>query len=218
MPASMTKHVAARDLPPRPSGNACAISVSVPTMGRDVTTRLRDITPTALDSGRFFRTYRNAALLACALPPRTRLREVHPRLGDTSRQHRSRTSEREHVMKKLLKVAAGTEVAAGLVLIGDPSFFTRLVFGAEMTAPGQALGRVTGFGLSVLGLVSWPSREALASDARSARAMLRYNVLCAVYFVYRGARGGDAGPLLWPAAGLHGVLATLLARTLFQKP
>src|SRR5262245_33517024 len=52
MPASMTKHAAARDLPPRPSGNACAISLAAPTMGRDVTTRLRDITLIDLDSDR----------------------------------------------------------------------------------------------------------------------------------------------------------------------
>jgi hypothetical protein len=118
---------------------------------------------------------------------------------------------------KVLMVAAGTEVVSGLVLIDDPSFLTRLVFGGEMAKPGQGLGRVAGFGLSALALACWPSQKTVASDVRSVRAMLAFNVLCSLYFVYRGARGGGAGPLLWPAAGVHGVLAALLAMTLLRK-
>jgi hypothetical protein len=37
-------------------------------------------------------------------------------------------------------------------------------------------------------------------------------VLAAVFFIYLGIRGELVGPLLWPAAVIHAVIAILLAR------
>src|SRR5262245_51886252 len=117
----------------------------------------------------------------------------------------------------LLILAAGMEVVTALVLMVDSSLFTRLLFAGEMSAAGQSLGRLAGFALLSLALACWPSRGPSASEARSVRAMLLFSVLCAVYLAFRGFRGGETGPLLWPAAAAHAVLAALLARALFRS-
>jgi hypothetical protein len=109
-----------------------------------------------------------------------------------------------------IAVAAGVEVVTGLVLIIRPSLFARLLFGAELSAAGQALGRLAGFALLALALACWP-RGGVAS--RSAlRALLAFSVFSAVYLVYVGTRAQLVGPLLWPAAVLHVALAFLLVR------
>jgi hypothetical protein len=106
--------------------------------------------------------------------------------------------------------AAGLEVGTGMVLIASPSLFTRLLFGSVLVSPGPGLGRLAGFGLLGLALACWPSRDAASGPSR--RGLLLFSVLCAAYLLYRGVRGGATGPLLWPAAGVHAVLAALLAR------
>jgi len=110
----------------------------------------------------------------------------------------------------LLKVAAGLEVGTGIVLIASPSLFTRLLFGSELSSPGPGVARLGGFALLSLALACWPTRDTAAGPPL--RAMLLFSVLCAAYLVYRGLRGGAIGPLLWPAAALHAVLALFLAR------
>ena len=110
----------------------------------------------------------------------------------------------------LLKVAAGLEVGTGIVLIASPSLFTRLLFGSELFSPGPGVARLGGFALLSLALACWPTRDAAAGPPL--RAMLVFSVLCAAYLIYRGIRGGATGPLLWPGAVLHSVLALLLAR------
>lgn len=113
-------------------------------------------------------------------------------------------------MKTLLAIAAGVEVGTGLALIAAPSLFTRLLFGSEMTSPGPGLGRLGGFGLLALAVACWPTRDAAAGPPL--RGMLLFSALCAVYLIYRGIRGGAIGPLFWPAAAFHAILALLLAR------
>ena len=110
----------------------------------------------------------------------------------------------------LLKVAAGVEVGTGIVLIASPSLFTRLLFGSGLASPGPGLGRLAGFALLALAVACWPTRD--AAEGPALRAMLLFSALCAAYLVYRGIRGGATGPLLWPAAALHAVLALFLAR------
>ena len=116
---------------------------------------------------------------------------------------------RREAMKRLVALAAATEVVTGLALIANPSLVSRLLFGGPMTGPGNALGPLAGFGLLCLAVASWPASE--ASARRGRLAMLLFSVLCAAYLVLRGAGGGAAGPLLWPAAALHALLGALLA-------
>jgi fatty acid desaturase len=104
--------------------------------------------------------------------------------------------------------AVAVEVAAtGVVLLLSPALFGRLIFGDELSDPGQALGRLTGIALLGFALTSWPD-----PSARSiARAMLTYNLLATIYLGYLGILGTLVGVLLWPAVVLHLLFAVLLA-------
>jgi len=113
-------------------------------------------------------------------------------------------------MKKLVIIAAAAEIPTGLLLIVSPSVFTRLLFGAEMSGPAQALAPLAGFALFALALACWPSRGASAPAASAVRALLAFSFLCAVYLGYRGVSADTSGPLLWPAAAGHAMLTVLL--------
>jgi len=110
-----------------------------------------------------------------------------------------------------IRVAAGVEVVTGLVLIIYPPLFGRLVFGAEFSAAGKALGRLAGFALLALALVFWPGLGAERKSA--ARALILFSLLSAIYLVHLGVGSGPAGILLWPAAAVHAALTILLAWT-----
>jgi hypothetical protein len=111
-------------------------------------------------------------------------------------------------------VAAGIEVVTGLVLIIRPSLLGWLMFGAEFSAPGQALGRLAGFALLALAFPCWPT---LRADRKSAlRALVVFSLLSAIYLIYLGVGRGLAGPLLWPAAAIHAALAMILIREWFK--
>jgi len=97
-------------------------------------------------------------------------------------------------------IAAAIETAAtGLILLFSPVLFGRLIFGGELSEPGQALGRLTGIVLLGFALTSWPDPSAPPIS----RAMLVYNLLATVYLSYLGIIGMSVGLLLWPAAALH---------------
>ena len=111
-----------------------------------------------------------------------------------------------------IAVAAGIEVATGLVLIIRPSLFAQLLFGAELSGVGRALGRLAGFALLALALACWPRGEGESRSVSARRALLVFSLLTTVYLVFLGVRSALVGPLLWPAAALHAALAILLAR------
>jgi hypothetical protein len=119
-------------------------------------------------------------------------------------------------MNKLLAVAAGIEVATGLVLMINPSIVTRLLLGAEIFGVAIVLGRVSGFGLLSFGLACWPDRNAAGNFGWGVRAMLTYSVLCTLYLLYLGIDGEWAGYLLWPAVVWHGAVTFLLAISWFK--
>jgi hypothetical protein len=114
-------------------------------------------------------------------------------------------------MNLLLTFTAVIEAATGLALMAVPAVVVRLLLGADISGASISLGRVAGFTLLSLGLACWPGRDASGNTA-PARAMLIYNVLATLYFLRLGIGGEWVGPLLWPAAALHGVVSVLLAR------
>ena len=116
-------------------------------------------------------------------------------------------------MKNLVILAAALEIPTGVVLILAPSYFTWLLFGAEMSGPGEALAPLGGFALLALAVACWPQRGASGPPASAVRALLAFSLLCAAYLAYRGLTAENTGLLLWPAAVGHAVLALLLART-----
>lgn len=116
-------------------------------------------------------------------------------------------------MRKVLAVAAAVEVATGLVLMMDPVIVIRLLLGAEISGVAPLLGRCFGIALLALGLACWPGRQHAEGSSSAVRAMLAYNALIALYLTCLGAVQGLGGPLLWPGAALHAVVALLLIRT-----
>jgi hypothetical protein len=111
-----------------------------------------------------------------------------------------------------IAVAAGIEIVTGLVLIIRPSLFVRLLFGAELSGGGQALGRLAGFALLALSLACWRGRGAASGSVAALRALLVFSRLTTIYLVYLGVRGEQVGILLWPAAALHAALTVPLVR------
>ena len=111
-----------------------------------------------------------------------------------------------------IAVAAAIEAGTGLILISFPSLFVRLLLGVELSEPGQIVDRLAGFSLLALVLACWPGTESESQAAKSLRALLVFSVLVALYLIYLGVGSGFVGPLLWPAAVLHSVMAIFLAR------
>jgi hypothetical protein len=110
-------------------------------------------------------------------------------------------------MRWVATAAAVEAGATGLILLISPVLFGRLIFGAELSEPGQALGRLTGIVLLGFALTSWPAPSARPVT----RAMLVYNLLATIYLGYLGIAGNLVGVLLWPAVALHVLLTVSLA-------
>lgn len=111
---------------------------------------------------------------------------------------------------RLLTVAAAFEILVGLILMASPSLVARLLLGAELAAPGEAVGRIAGFALLALGLACRPVPA--SPNRRALVGLLTYNLLAAIFFLYLGIRNELVGWLLWPAAVIHATLAVLLTR------
>jgi hypothetical protein len=103
--------------------------------------------------------------------------------------------------------AAVEAAATGLILLLSPVLFGRLILGAELSEPGQALGRLTGIALLGFALTCWPAPSAPSVT----RAMLTYNLLATLYLSYLGIEGPSVGLLLWPAVAMHLLFTVLLA-------
>jgi len=121
-------------------------------------------------------------------------------------------SNRVNTVTWTVRIAAAEAAAAGFVLIVSPLLFGRLIFGAELSEPGQALGRFTGIALLGFVLASWPISATASQLISAVRALAIYNVLAAIYLLYLGINGHLVGILLWPAIALHAILALLVGR------
>ena len=107
--------------------------------------------------------------------------------------------------------AAGLEVVTGAGLVVAPSLLARLLFGSEMNASGDLVGRISGLVMICLALGYWPA--AFEGENRQALVpLLALSLLAVVFLTYVGMGGVNVGVLLWPAAAGHLILAILLAR------
>lgn len=113
---------------------------------------------------------------------------------------------------KLLAFAAIMEVGTGVALAIDPVLVVRLLVGMEVSDVGTWLGRCFGITLLALGLACWPDPKR-ADGGATLRGMLVYNALIAFYLAFLGSVRHAGGWLLWPAVGLHAVIALLLVST-----
>ncbi len=105
-------------------------------------------------------------------------------------------------MKKVLALAAVSEVATGLALLVAPSLVGRLLLGEGLTGVAIPVARVLGIALVALGIACWPGPPRMG--------MLTYSAAVTLYLAYVGFAGGFSGVLLWPAVVLHALLTALL--------
>jgi hypothetical protein len=106
-------------------------------------------------------------------------------------------------MKKVLVLAAVSEVATGVALLIVPSLVGRLLLGDELIGVAISVARVLGIALISLGVACWPGPARLG--------MLIYSAAVTLYLAFLGF-GGLSGILLWPAVVLHAIMTALLTR------
>jgi hypothetical protein len=112
--------------------------------------------------------------------------------------------------------AAGLEVVTGAALVVAPSLLARLLFGSEMNASGDLVGRISGLVMLCLALACWP-RAFEGEDRQALGPLLALSLLTTVFLIYVGMGGVNVGVLLWPAAAAHLILAILLARAWMSR-
>lgn len=116
-------------------------------------------------------------------------------------------------MRKILVFASVVEFGTGLALIADPAIVVQLLLGADLPGAGMVAGRCFGIALVCLALACWPGRRDSEIVGGAFRAMLIYNASIALYLAALATAGRMKGALSWPAAALHGVVASALVWT-----
>lgn len=115
--------------------------------------------------------------------------------------------------QRILNFAAIAEIATGVALIVNPMLVVKLLFGVYAPWTSLSIGRVAGVAMVSLGIACWPARGADRPPAAAWRGMLAYNGLVAAYLAYLALVGKIGGAMLWPAVGLHVVIAAALVGT-----
>ena len=98
-----------------------------------------------------------------------------------------------------------SEAATALAAILVPSILAGLLFGRDVDALTQQIVRLAGVMLLSLVVAVWP--QASGATPQAAFALLLYNVLCTLVFIYIALSQAVIGSLLWPAAILHAATA-----------
>lgn len=115
-------------------------------------------------------------------------------------------------MKKLLIATVLVEAGTGLGALIAPSVLTQVLLGAPLEG-GVALtvARVAGAALLALALACWLSRN---NGRAMVVTMLFYNIAAAAILVHAALGLALSAIGLWPAIGLHTVLAGWCAAAL----
>jgi len=115
-------------------------------------------------------------------------------------------------MNKLLTITAVLEAGTGLALVLAPSVVASVLLGAALETPAATtVARVAGAALLAVGLAGWLARN----DGRAlVAALLLYNIAAVVVLTHAGLGLHLSGIGLWPAVGLHTVLAVWCAACL----
>ena len=111
--------------------------------------------------------------------------------------------------RALFNASAIVEISTGLSLLVAPLFVIGLLLGDGLGPTGVAVARVLGIGLLSVGVAAWESPGQDTGLAPRAGLCI-YNVGAAIVFVIVGTTGGMAGMLLWPVAGLHALIGTMM--------
>jgi hypothetical protein len=112
--------------------------------------------------------------------------------------------------RNLFTATSLLELGAGVSLMSLPALVIGLLLGVETPSPeALAVGRVGGAGLVAIGVACWAARDDRGSRSQRGLlwAVLVYNVGASTVLAFWGAVFSMAGVALWPAVGLHGVMA-----------
>jgi hypothetical protein len=120
----------------------------------------------------------------------------------------------------LLMAIAAAEVGAGVGLLALPSWTADLLLGESLTSPlTLVLARVAGVALTSLGVACWLGKKDPGGNAQGAliAGMLVYNVGVSFVLVHAWIAWNLHGVVLWPASGLHALLAAGCAVSLWAR-
>jgi hypothetical protein len=123
--------------------------------------------------------------------------------------------------RTLLIVTALAETGVGLILLMSPPLVAGLLLGVSLDAPAALIvGRIAGAALLSLGGACWLARDDGPSRARRGlvAAMLLYNCAAGAVLAHAGVGLRLVGVLMWPAVGLHAVLAVWCIACLRSGP
>ena len=123
-------------------------------------------------------------------------------------------------IKPLFMATAVLEASTGLALLVSPALVASILIGAPFATPADSVvGRITGAALLTLGFACWRARgDGLSSSASALiSALLLYNSVVALLLIYAGTGLRLFGVGLWPAVGLHTVMAIWCLAVVFVK-
>jgi hypothetical protein len=114
-----------------------------------------------------------------------------------------------------MRFASGLEVLTGLGLFAAPSLLARLLFGSDLNAAGEATGRISGLVMICLAAGCWP--RVAGGKSGTLGPLMALSWLAAAFLIMTAVSGANVGILLWPAVGLHLMLAVLLTRVWMES-
>jgi peptidoglycan/LPS O-acetylase OafA/YrhL len=110
----------------------------------------------------------------------------------------------------LFNTSAFVEILAGIAFLVAPAYVVGLLLGDGLGQTGADVSRMLGIGLFSLGIAAWETGRQEAHSAPRV-GICSYNLGVAALLAILGTVGKSDGVLLWPTAGLHGLIgATML--------
>ena len=101
------------------------------------------------------------------------------------------------------------EILAGIALLVAPVYVVGLLLGDGLGQTGADVSRMLGIGLFSLGIAAWETgRQETHSASRV--GICTYNLGVAALLAILGTVGKSDGVLLWPTAGLHGLIGATM--------
>ena len=120
------------------------------------------------------------------------------------------------LQRSVVITATWLEIVAGAALFTAPDVACWLLFAAKPEGIGIILARFAGVGLLALGIACLPSK-ATGSHRSALFGLFVFNVAVAILFAGVGVVTTFHGVLLWPAVGLHAVIAAALLPQLLAR-
>ena len=87
-----------------------------------------------------------------------------------------------------IAAAAGLEIVTGAGLVVAPSLLAILLFGSEMNAVGNLVGRIAGVVMPCLAFGCWP-RSFEGTDRQTLTPLIVLSLLAAIFLIYVGMGG-----------------------------